>query len=138
MEQWLNWIATTLVTLALGALAWFFKRLVVGLEKKIDDQPTQLTKKIDDQQAQLIKKIDDQQAQLTKTIDDQQRHNNELFDKAEKRVLALEDRVNGAIREMPFVYTLREDFLRSQATTDRKLDRILEKLEERGGRNCGN
>lgn len=34
---------------------------------------------------------------------------------------------------MPFLYTLREDFIRAQANTDRKLDDIIKILNGRGG-----
>lgn len=51
----------------------------------------------------------------------------------DKRIGELEGKLNSTIKEMPFLYTLREDFIRAQANTDRKLDDIIKLLNRQGG-----
>lgn len=54
-------------------------------------------------------------------------------DEQDKRIAATESRLNETINQMPYLYTLREDFIRAQANTDRKLDDIIKLLSRRGG-----
>lgn len=63
-------------------------------------------------------------------------------DKMEKRMNAQEQRtrevdekLNKAISDMPYLYTLREDFIRSTANHDRKLDQIISLLAKGGNSN---
>lgn len=63
-------------------------------------------------------------------------------DKMEKRMTAqeqhthdVEEKLNQTIREMPYLYTLREDFIRSTANHDRKLDQIISLLMKGGNAN---
>lgn len=51
------------------------------------------------------------------------------IDKMEKRIDEQEDKLNKTINDLPFLYTLREDFIRAQANNDRKLDQINSKLD---------
>ena len=44
------------------------------------------------------------------------------------KVVALEVKLNEFIQQMPFQYTLRDEFLRTIASLDNKLDRILENM----------
>ena len=46
----------------------------------------------------------------------------------------MEDKLNNAINQMPFLYTLREDFIRSNAQQNQKLDQIITLLMEMEGR----
>ena len=62
------------------------------------------------------------------------------LDKNEKRMTAqeartrdVEDKLNKTIADLPFLYTLREDFIRAQANHDRKLDQIITLLTRGGG-----
>jgi hypothetical protein len=50
----------------------------------------------------------------------------------DRKIAANEERLNEAINQMPYLYTLREDFIRAQANTDRKLDSIIKLLNKRG------
>lgn len=61
------------------------------------------------------------------------------LDKTEKRLEKqetmtrdLEEKLNKTISDMPFLYTLREDFIRSTANHDRKLDQIISLLTGSG------
>lgn len=53
----------------------------------------------------------------------------------EKHIDAVEDKLNKTISDMPFLYTLREDFIRSTANHDRKLDQIIALLTQTKGGN---
>ena len=54
-------------------------------------------------------------------------------DEQERKIAENANKLNQTIKEMPFLYTLREDFIRAQANTDRKLDDIIKILNGRGG-----
>lgn len=54
-------------------------------------------------------------------------------DEQERKIAENANKLNQTIKEMPFLYTLREDFIRVQANTDRKLDDIIKILNGRGG-----
>ena len=63
------------------------------------------------------------------------------LDKTEKRLEKqetmtrdLEEKLNKTISDMPFLYTLREDFIRSTANHDRKLDQIISLLTTSSGK----
>ena len=63
------------------------------------------------------------------------------LDKTEKRLQSqeqqtreLEGKLNKTISDLPFLYTLREDFIRSTANHDRKLDQIISLLTTGGGK----
>lgn len=63
-------------------------------------------------------------------------------DKMEKRMAAqeqrtreVEEKLNKTISDMPYLYTLREDFIRSTANHDRKLDQIISLLVKGGNAN---
>ena len=55
-------------------------------------------------------------------------------DARDKRITEVEDKLNNAINQMPFLYTLREDFIRSNAQQNRKLDQIITLLMEKEGK----
>lgn len=46
----------------------------------------------------------------------------------EERMREVEDKLNRTIADLPFAYTLREDFIRVTANHDRKLDQIIAML----------
>lgn len=54
-------------------------------------------------------------------------------DEQERKIAENANKLNQTIKEMPFLYTLCEDFIRAQANTDRKLDDIIKILNGRGG-----
>lgn len=59
--------------------------------------------------------------EMKKTID-------ERLEKNECRIEALEKEVNNLKSDLPFVYVLREDFIRTMANVERKLDDIYKLL----------
>ena len=52
----------------------------------------------------------------------------------DKRITEVEDKLNNTINQMPFLYTLREDFIRSNAQQNQKLDQIITLLMEKEGK----
>ena len=52
--------------------------------------------------------------------------------KTELKVDKLEERLNKSMQEMPLLYTLREDWFRSNAAIDRKLDSIIDLIVKGG------
>jgi uncharacterized membrane-anchored protein YhcB (DUF1043 family) len=48
-----------------------------------------------------------------------------------ERIDKLDDKMNTFINNMPFQYTLRDDFIRTVAGFDAKLDKILDQLTHR-------
>lgn len=53
----------------------------------------------------------------------------------DNRINDVEDKLNKTISELPFLYTLREDHIRSMASHDRKLDQIISLLMKGGNQN---
>lgn len=53
----------------------------------------------------------------------------------EEHVRRIESKLNSTIGEMPFLYTLREDFIRANASHERKLDQIITLLTRGGNEN---
>jgi len=51
----------------------------------------------------------------------------------EERTREQEDKLNKTVSDLPFLYTLREDFIRSTAAQDRKLDQIITLLTNQKG-----
>lgn len=56
------------------------------------------------------------------------------LEKQEEETQNLSEKLNKTIGDMPFLYTLREDFIRSTANHDRKLDQIISLLTTGGGK----
>ncbi|MEG2175286.1 MAG: hypothetical protein RRY97_00315 [Oscillibacter sp.] len=68
-------------------------------------------------------------------LDERFKRLNDRIDTVEKKTAddidAVEKKLNETISGLPFQYTLREDFIRSVAGFDAKLDKILDQLNRR-------
>ena len=68
-------------------------------------------------------------------LDDRFKRLNDRIDSGEKQastdIDAVDKTLNDTISGLPFQYTLREDFIRSVAGFDAKLDKILDQLNRR-------
>lgn len=68
-------------------------------------------------------------------LDERFKRLNDRIDEVEKKtesdIDAVEKKLNDTISGLPFQYTLREDFIRSVAGFDSKLDKILDQLNRR-------
>lgn len=57
------------------------------------------------------------------------KENQESIKKTNERVDKLEEKLQATIEQLPYQYTLREDFIRSVSGLERKLDKILDKMD---------
>lgn len=71
-----------------------------------------------------LNQMDERFKQLNNRIDDVEK-------KTSANVEAVEKKLNDTINQMPFLYTLRDDFIRAVAGLDSKLDKILDQLNRR-------
>lgn len=101
-----TWLPSALFTLVVGIIGFFLKRTMVSFESKMAEQR-------EDFHAEMESVRNDFRASM---------------DTLGHRVGKLED----AIAEMPYKYTLKEDFIRSMSTVDKKLDMILDNQRGRG------
>lgn len=101
-----SWLPSALFTLAVGVIGFFLKRTLSSFEAKMAEQR-------EDFHAEMESVRNDFRASM---------------DTLGHRVGKLED----TIAEMPYKYTLKEDFIRSMSTVDKKLDMILDNQRGRG------
>lgn len=105
--EWLGQTAAALLpTLVIAIISFFLKRTLNQIEKRQEVAESSYKAQIE---------------QLKKDTGERQ-------EKIEGKVDRLTDRVNQALQEMPSTYTLREDWMRANADTGRKLDRITDML----------
>lgn len=78
----------------------------------------------------LKKQINDIEKGIEKTRQDSIKARDDLND----RIAKVENKLQLTIEEMPYKYTLREDFIRAVTGLDAKLDKILDKIG--GGKQC--
>lgn len=100
------------LTTVIGVIAFFLKRTLTQIEHRQTTAEAAMKAQVDVLKQEMG-----------------QRH-----DKIEGRVEKLEGRLNTTLQEMPTMYTLREDWLRSSAAIDRKLDKIMDILSGQKGR----
>jgi len=100
-----GWLPSALFTLTVGIIGFFLKRTMKSFEDKMAEQREDFHKEMES---------------IRKDF-------KESMDTLGHRVERLED----TISEMPYKYTLKEDFIRSMSAVDKKLDLILENQHER-------
>lgn len=108
------WLIGIIVTALLGALAWFMKRSLDRIEKKLDETVSK---------AEYSKDTDEMKRDIREVKENytpQAVHERD-FEKCRKDITEIRDN-----------YLTREDFYREQAKTERKLDQILDILMKRG------
>lgn len=59
----------------------------------------------------------------------------EVDEKATQRIDKLQKEFNDTMNELPFKYTMRDDFIRAVAGFDAKLDKILDQLSRNNNNN---
>lgn len=74
----------------------------------------------------LKKQLSDIEKSIEKSRQDSLKARESLGDRIEK----LEGKLQSTIEEMPYKYTLRDDFIRAVTGLDAKLDKILDKISE--------
>lgn len=117
MEQWGFWIATTVLTLLIGALGWFIK-------KQISDIMCGAAQNREDFSAQMKQTRADFQSKMEDIRNDFK----EALENQDRRL----EKIESAINDMPYKYTLKEDFIRSMGMVEKKLDQIITHQREQG------
>lgn len=106
MGDWLQWGINLITVTAIGLIGWFAKRTL----NQIDERQKNTESKI---LAELERYRTEEAARHAK---------------AETRIERVEERLNHTLQELPTMYTLREDWLRTSSAIDRKLDKIMDLL----------
>jgi uncharacterized protein HemX len=123
MSEWLQWGINLLVVTAVGLIGFFAKRTLT----QIDARHEEAAKRLEEQQRKSEEKI-------LKELERFRADNDSRHQKTELRMERVEDRLNKTLQEMPTMYTLREDWLRTSSDIARKLDKITDILINGGGR----
>ena len=98
----MEWLPASIFSVVVGIIAFFLKKTYANFETKMSEM-----RKDSDEKMSCIR--EDFRISMNSQI---------------KRIDKLED----TIRDMPYKYTLKEDFIRSMSAVDKKLDRILAAL----------
>lgn len=100
----LNWIFQTFVTLGIGTIAYFMKRLMD--ESKSTDEA-------------LVRKLDETHKKIEQERKESLNRDNDLA-----------RQLNDLKAEMPMVYVLREDWIRVSNATDEKISKMDSKVDK--------
>ncbi len=101
-----NWLPSALFTLTVGIIGFFLKRTLSSFERKMAEQREDFHQEMES---------------IRKDFKDS-------MDTLGHRV----DKIEDTISDMPYKYTLKEDFIRSMSSVDKKLDQILDNQRGRG------
>ena len=104
----ITWIIQLLTSLGIGAIVYFAKSAF----KKMEDGIVENQKRIDDLRKDSDSRIDEVRKACTAEID------------------KVKTEVNDLKADLPFVYVMREDFVRSLNSVDEKMGRIDGKLDK--------
>lgn len=110
MDDWLFWVITTGVMIALGAIAYFIKKMITDSEKRDADTREQFTRAMSGLEDKFAKAMQETRCDVRR----------------------VEDKLNSLIEHLPLNFTLRDDFIRSMSTVETKLNKILDRLPARG------
>ena len=106
----MEWLPASIFSVVVGIIAFFLKKTYANFETKMSEM-----RKDSDEKMSCLRE-DFQQESKAIREDFRISMNSQI-----KRIDKLED----TIRDMPYKYTLKEDFIRSMSAVDKKLDRIL-------------
>lgn len=115
------WGLGLLSNIITGALAFFIKRNITQ-----SDERQKAT------EAAMVKRLESTEHNLSNQIEKVRLATESRFDKSEKDLEKLENRFNDFVRDIPRNYVDKEAWLIQNQTIDRKLDRIMEILMQRG------
>lgn len=135
MDSWLQWGLGILITLLLGAIAFYIKRLIAKNDDGQKENEAALQKRMDCMEANLSVQISKIQQTLEERIDKGDQAVKAEIEKGEQRTEKLENRLNELIKEMPRSYVDKEAWMIGNQRIDRKLDRITEILMGRAQQN---
>jgi Mg2+ and Co2+ transporter CorA len=117
MEQWGFWIATTVLGLLVGALGWFIKKQISDIMAGAAQNREEFSAQMRQTRADFQSKMEDIRNDFKAAIENQ-----------DKRF----EKIESAINDMPYKYTLKEDFIRSMGSVEKKLDQIIAHQHEQG------
>lgn len=100
--------ASLLCTLVVGGLTFFVKKMISDLESA------------DKRNAAAIEKVDQKQSAALKDLEVKQ----------DKHLKELSGQLSDLKSDLPLVYTLREDFIRSMNNVDRSMSGLDQKLDK--------
>lgn len=122
MPEWIQWAVNLLVVSGIGLIGYLAKRMLNQIDKKLEALEKQQTERQAETERKIIGELERFRAE------DDKRHG-----KTEERMSKVEDRLNKTLQELPALYVMREDWLRTSSAIDRKLDKITDILI-RGGK----
>lgn len=114
MEQYISYILTGLASIGsigIGVIGFFIKKQMSNVE----DALKQNEKTTKEQSDALNKRI------------------NQVEENTTNDVAAVRKELNDLKTDLPFVYTLREDFIRTMNTVERNMSKIENKIDTRTG-----
>lgn len=95
-----TWLLSAIFSLVVGILGYFIKKTLDNFSKGQEAQREEFKAELKHQREDFREALDTQGRRL--------------------------DSVEETLRRMPFTYTLKEDFIRSMSSVDRKLDQIID------------
>lgn len=115
MSEWVTWI---IQVVAYGIICFLLKREL---------------SQMDDRHKTLSERIEQVQQEARERQDGLQHHIEEVQREAAAASHEVEEKLDRFISDAPFKYTLRDDFIRTVASMENKLDKILDQLNRNSG-----
>lgn len=122
MSVWLQWGVNLLTITFIGLIGFFAKRYMTQNDKRLEEKDVQRAKQLAEMEHKILGELERFRTE-----------NDKRHSKTEERVERVEERLNKTLQELPTMYTLREDWLRTSSDINRKLDKITDILI-RGGK----
>jgi uncharacterized protein HemX len=122
MSVWLQWGVNLLTITFIGLIGFFAKRYMTQNDKRLEEKDAQRAKQLAGMEHKILGELERFRTE-----------NDKRHSKTEERVERVEERLNKTLQELPTMYTLREDWLRTSSDINRKLDKITDILI-RGGK----
>ena len=114
--------ASLLCTLVVGALAYFIKQTLSDF-RKADERNARKLAEVDERFTQKLAEVDERCAQRVAELDQKHAANYK----------ELTQQISDLKSDLPLVYVLREDFIRSMNNVDGTLDKIIGSLADKKG-----
>lgn len=126
MSEWVTWI---IQVVAYGIICFLLKREL----NQMDDRHRTLSERIEQVQQEAREQIEKLQKENLSRQDGLQHHIEEVQREAAAASHEVEEKLDRFISDAPFKYTLRDDFIRTVASMENKLDKILDQLNRNSG-----
>ena len=120
----MDWLLPSLFSVVVGVIAFFLKKTMANSEKAMEEFKTEMKALRADSDAQLVQMREDFRKENAAIREDFRAS----MDSHGKRI----DKLETAVSDMPYKYTLKEDFIRSMNAVDKKLDTIIDSVKKGG------